>query len=171
MTSLLGTWADLRALPPAPSSGLFRPPLPCFFQESGRAASRELGGTTEQPGRQPRSLPSPGRRGAEPSAWKALLTPSRLHIRAQAYTEPRRRCTVACGNLPGRRLTSRDTNPGTPATSPSAQPRRRGPTPGSEGPRGKPFGDDSAYAFRYFFKLWLHRDLNQRLVSYDYDTV
>lgn len=88
-----GQRADLRVLPPAPSSGLFGPRLPCF---SRRAVGRLPGSGWDHraaPGARPaapRPPPAPGAGVAgAPSLRLQKALPSlssRLHIRAQAHS-------------------------------------------------------------------------------------
>ena len=139
MTSLLGTGLTSEPSLPRPPVG-FSPPSPLLFQESGRAASRELGGTTEQlrPAA-PQSPPAPGAGAPSLRLQKALPSlSSRLHIRAQAYSgghrQHRRLWKLRPGGVSPRET---QTSQELPRRASSAQPTRRGPTPWTR-PRGKP---------------------------------
>lgn len=105
-----GHRADLRALPPAPSSGLFAPLSLAFSRERSGGFQGVGWDHRAAPAGSPAVSPSPGRRGAEPSASESppltLLSPPHprpgLHRRPQTAPPP-------VETPPGRRLTSRDT--------------------------------------------------------------
>ena len=154
----------------------FSTPSPLLFQESSRAASRELSGTTEQllgPGRPPRSLPQPRAPERRAFGFRKLSPHSPLaSTSAPRPTAEATDGTAACGNSArvASHLARHKKNQEVPRRAPSAHPTRRGPTPRTK-PQGKPSTPLPDASPLFFLNYGFTGIINQRLVSYDYDTV
>lgn len=132
-----GHRGDLRALPPEPSSGLFTPLSLAFSGERSGGFQGVGWDHRAAPAGRPAVSPSPGRRAfgfRKPSPHSPLASTSAPRPTAEATDS-----TAACGNSAraASHLARHKKTQELPPRAPSAQPRRRGPTPWTR-PRGKP---------------------------------
>ena len=170
-----GHQADLRALPPAPSRGLFGPLSLAFSVEQSGGFQGVEWDHRAAPGARPAAPqppPAPGAGAPSLRLQKALPSlSSRLHIRAQAYggghRQHRRRWKLRPGGVSPRETQKTQE---VPRRARSAQPTRRGPTPRTR-PWGKPSTPLPDASPLFFLNYGFKGIINQRLVSYDYDTV